>query len=105
MKSKVERVLIARGSNGTEVILATDGPWVASEIDNINDRCEETIGEGWADKQPPGLYLLELTAEVDSYHVGDGAYEPETQWDGTCRPVKPEELAELLAMKPPEESE
>lgn len=102
MKSGVERVLIACGMKGTEVILATDGPWVASEIDNINDICEQTIGEGWAHGMPPGLYLLDITAEVHGEMMMDGV-EPECQWDGTCRAVKPEELSMLLAMQPPEE--
>ena len=100
MKSGVERVLIARGLSGTEIILATDGPWLACEIDNINDLCEQTIGNGWADKLPPGLYLLEIAAEVWGQMTMDGV-EPECQWDGTCRAVKPEELAGLLGMMPP----
>ena len=38
MKSKVERVLIARGLGRTEVILATDGPWLTRDVNNINAR-------------------------------------------------------------------
>ena len=105
MKSGVERVLIACGISGTEVILATDGPWVSCEMDNINDLCEQTIGDGWTYGMPPGLYLLEITAKIKSHmDTIDGPGEPECEWDGgTCRAVKPEELAELLAMKPPDE--
>ena len=99
VQSGIERVLIARGMFGTEVILATDGPWVASHIEENNDCCCDSIGDGWTDGKPAGLYLAEMSAEMS----GSDGESPESWW--YCHKitaVRPDELAELLAMKPTE---
>lgn len=96
--SNTERAMIAKGIGGTEVILATDGPWIASDVENIND-CNLDVGL-CSLPDTPGLYLFTGTAKT---YVSGPNYEPETDWSGCVRPVKPEEVAELLAMEPPEE--
>lgn len=96
--SPVERALIAKGLNGGETIIATDGAWLASDVEYIDDSNNEV---GLCDMHglPPGLYLFTGKAE----QCGNGAEEdPYTNWQGGVRPVTMVELPELLAMQPPE---
>jgi hypothetical protein len=98
--AQIERVLFAVGLKGG-IVLATDGATVAFDVREISDSIDDL---GYCSlPRDTGLYLFEGTPTTSAYHIGDGHYEPETVWNGTVRPVKPEEFAALLAMTPPPE--
>jgi hypothetical protein len=98
------RALIALGMlNHHGLVLATDSPWLASDIDGINDFADD-LGLDTRGANGPGLFLWEGTAKTVCSNGPDG-YEPETQYDGTIRTVTMEEVPGLLAMKAPKPEE
>lgn len=104
-KSEIERALVAVGICGGGCILATDGETIAFEIEQLGT-CwvEDILGHDWF-PDSPGFYLWTGTGQLQAHMTTDGPTDPELEWDGNVRPVKPEELAELLAMRPPERAE
>ncbi len=95
--SKVERALIAVAMDGVAVIVATDGAWIAADVDNISSDPDE-IGI-----EPPsesGLYLWEGKGRQTS-----GTDEFEMEYTGTFRRVRPDELECLLKMTPLEDTD
>jgi hypothetical protein len=98
-RSQVERALLARGLHGSMIVIATNGPWLNSDIENGPGDCVEDLGLiGPKECQEPGLYLWEGTGKI--YYSGPD-YEPDSSYTGTVRPVTMEELPALLAMEPP----
>jgi hypothetical protein len=95
---KTERVLIANDARGVPVILATDGELAGFMCREVGTGAEDA---GIAAPARPGLFVFE----------GHGRYEASSHecpndrdlvWYGELRPVRPEEVAELFAMTPPE---
>ncbi len=98
--SGTERALIAVGMHKAAIVLATDGPWLASDVEQITANVDDI---GLCDTpEAPGLYLFTGYARRMFYGLEqtDGGI----VWEGTVRPVTPDELPSLLAMRPPESS-
>jgi hypothetical protein len=97
-QSDTERALIVCGLRGACVVVATDGPWIANDVENISDGAED-IG---LDALPsePGVYLWEGIGESVA-HESLTAREVETEYTGSLRNVHPDELPALLEMRPP----
>jgi hypothetical protein len=104
-RSKTERALIGLDQQGVPIILATDGPWIASDCENIATGAEDVGLVDAGDFPHPGLYLWEGYGHLVNGGAWDGPVEPEVEYVGTLRMVMPEEVAELYKMKPPEEEE
>lgn len=104
-RSETERALIGVDQRGSPVILATDGPWIAADCENICTGAEDVGLVDARDCPVPGLYLWVGYGQVENGGSWDGPVEPEVVYHGTLRMVMPEEVAELYKMKPPEEEE
>lgn len=104
MTSGVERALIAVSVRGVPVVLATDSIWIANDCEEVSDSAEDIGLADAKDCPTPGLYLWEGTGKVVNDGTYDGPPEPTIHYEGTLRPVKPEEVAELYAMVPPPEA-
>lgn len=101
-QSKTERALIARDQRGFLTVLATDGPWIAGDCENVSTGAEDIGLVDDRDCPGPGLFLFTGFGRVEHGGAWDGAYEPEVVYHGTVRPVRPDEAAELFAMTPPD---
>ena len=100
-RSGTERALIARTVSGSLVVLATDGPWITFECENVCDGAEDI---GLVDeKECPdnALYLWTGYAQVENTGPWDEAPEPEVVFYGSVRLVEPNEVADLYAMEAP----
>ncbi len=104
----MERALIGIDLRGVPTILATDGTWISELVSEISVSAEEIglCGQGKDGKpdehdftQGPGLYLFTGIA-ITTYDWESGKPDG-SDWHGEIRPVRPEEIAELYAMKPP----
>lgn len=93
------RALIAVGAGGTAVVLSHDSPWLESDIENVNDHCDDI---GIESPDGVGLWLWEGSGKLVSQNGLDGMDPPSPEYTGRCRRVEPHELAELLAMEAPE---
>lgn len=104
MSNKARIVIAISMQHGVAVVVATDSTWVASEVDAISAYTDDIgILEPKEYDNDPGLYLWEGTLKTVT-HGGYDGYEPETEYTGTLfRPVYLGEMAELLAMCPPDE--
>lgn len=97
----VERALIGTNVCGVPIVLATDGGTVFFMCKEVSTGCEDI---GLCDAAlAPGLYLWEGEARTEVYGAPWDTQEPELVFDGTIRPVRLEEVAELYAMLPPPE--
>lgn len=94
----IERALVAVDIRGAASVMATDGGTIGFDTSEISSSCEDI---GIPDPEGRGLFLWTGTAKVVTYQTPDGNYEPELEYAGAYRPVRPEEIAELLAMVPP----
>ncbi len=95
-QSGTERALIAVGMKGTAIVLSTDGPWLAFDVEEISSYVDDI---GLCDvPEEPGLYLFEGKAHSVRYSDGDF----NTTWTGTVSHVSPAQVLDLLAMRPPE---
>lgn len=102
MKDEPVKVLIVESLLGRPFVLRTDSRWCAWDVENIgSDLCED-LGIDYC-PTPSGFCLFEGLIKVDTNHVGDGQYEPETVYEGKARPVEIDELSTLLAMVPPDD--
>lgn len=92
------RVLIGLSPNGNAMVLATDSEEITTRGVGVSWYFEEIVGY---DDTPtePGLYLWEGESHLDG---GCPDYAPDTIWEGAYRAVRPDELAGLFAMKPPD---
>lgn len=102
--SEKARILIAQSLARSGNVIATDSAWVAMEVDAISSYTDDLgILTPEENKSDPGIYLWEGTLEASFSQTFEGGCEPDgTEYTGTLRPIRPEELAELLAMSPPE---
>jgi len=91
------RILVAIGVKGKGVVLATDSDWVGMDIENLSDDVDE-VGPGVDKDMEPGIYLWEGTMKMVLEGCPWDGQEWELHHKGDYRPVKPEELTELLAM-------
>lgn len=98
-QSGTERALIAVGLSGSAAVVATDGDWIGTDVDNISDSADD-VGLNYPSGRP-GLYLWTGTGRLVDNSAPDMPYEPDVEYSGTFRPVRPDELPELLAMEPP----
>lgn len=96
------RALVAVGRGGTNVVVATDDPTLEWECGDIADNCDDLgLGDGTLQ---PGLYLFEFVSGVAVWRNWHGEEDAGTEYSQcVTRPVKPEELAELLALKAPDD--
>ena len=99
-RSGPERALIAVGLGGSAVVVATDGRWIAADIDSISDGAED-IGLDYP--SGPGLWLWEGEGREALSGPPDEPDEIAVEYEGRLRRVEPHEAAALLAMTPPEE--
>ncbi len=99
--SKRERALIGTDAEGTAIILATDGGWIASTIE-VSTTAAADVGlvkdGAWL---APGLYLWEGAGAL-GYETHEATVPTEVRFRGSLRPVQPGEVAALYAMTPPE---
>jgi hypothetical protein len=102
-QSQTERALIGTDARGSPIVLATDGPWIAADVENICSGAEDIGLVDARDLKEPGLYLWQGFGQIGL--VSWDSNEVETEYIGMLRPVKPEEVAELYRMRPPEPPE
>ncbi len=99
--SRRERALIGTDANGVAVILATDGGWIASTIEVSTTAAVDVGLVQDGARLAPGLYLWEGTGAL-GYETHEATVPTEVRFRGELRPVRPEEVAALYAMTPPE---
>lgn len=102
VKDNRAKALVAVGLGGTNTVIATNDPTLEWECDEIADNCDDLgLGDG---RLQPGLYLFEFTSSIAVWRNGAGEDDAGTDYkDCVTRPVKPEELAELLALEAPDD--
>jgi hypothetical protein len=98
---RVERALIGTDANGIPVILATDSEHIAADLACAGTSAEDV---GLCGHLAPGLYLWEGISKL-SFSSWEAIAPDGTEYQGTLRPVKPEEVAELYAMEPPDQAD
>jgi hypothetical protein len=94
----VERALLARDVRGVTTVLATDGSYTDWICEEVTSAAGDVGLPEIPDDQPPGLYLAE--GRWKPYASGPD-YHTEFDFDGTVRPVTPDEVPGLFAMEPP----
>jgi len=99
------RILIAMNpTRYAAIVLTTDSDWVCNDIDAINAHVDDLgilSAEQWKDAEV-GVYLWEGTLEQGFSDSFEGGTEPDgTEYDGTLRPIRGDELESLLTMSPP----
>lgn len=97
------RALIGTDAHGAPVILATDSVVIFGCCEYICTGAEDVGLCAIKECLTPGLYLWEGEGRWEDTGSPWEPGEPEMVWRGKLRPVKPEEVAELYAMTPPEE--
>jgi hypothetical protein len=104
VKPNRARALVAVGRGGTNTVVATDDPTLEFECGDIADNCDDLgLGDGTLQ---PGLYLFEFVSGVQVWRNGHGEEDAGTEYsECVTRPVKPDELAELLALAAPDDGE
>jgi hypothetical protein len=101
-RSGPARALIGTDQQGHLVVLATDSAWVAWDCEHVCTGAEDIGLASTRDCYPErGLYLWEGYSQIGYVGAWD-CQEPDTVYHGTVRRVRPEEVAELYAMTPPE---
>ena len=99
-KEKPERALLARGLNGTIIVIATDSWGLTIDIECVGSDADADLGIVEAKECPTtGLYLWEGGWHKEMGRSLDGD-EPYTAYVGKVRPTTREELPVLLAMQP-----
>lgn len=98
------RVLMVRGLNGSCVIVATNSAWVTTDIGAVTDEADD-IGLDTPTHADEGIaFLWEGSVSLTAEFNGDGYDVPESTYSGSVRAVRDgQELAELLAMEPPDD--
>lgn len=95
------RALVGVGMYASYIAIATDDPSLEQHCQNDVDDLNEFAELDNAGVLPAGLYLGEFTSTVEVWRNGHGEDDVGPLFtDWKFRPVKPEELAELLAMRP-----
>ena len=97
-RSKTERALIAPIINGSPVVLATDGEWIASDCNEVGTYAEDIGIASPKDCPEPGLYLWTGFGQM----THDGS-KTNIDYHGELRRVRPDEVEELFRMQPPED--
>lgn len=102
MAKPLERALLGTDAGGIPIILATDSLQIAFDVREISSSAADLGLASTKEVAKSGLYLWEGYSSVEVYNGWEGS-EPEVVYCGKLRPVLPEEVATLYALKPPEE--
>jgi hypothetical protein len=103
---KTERALVGTDCRGSPIVLATDSGEIACSCEQVSSGAEDIGLVDDKDCPTPGLYLWEGTSRLETNRGAPWEpAEPEVVFTGTLRPVRPEEVAALYALTPPEEPE
>lgn len=99
----IERALLGTDLDGVVRILATHSVGIRNTVEGVGtdaDECE--LIDASRECQEAGLYLWEGTSrlELESW---DAPFPTEVVYDGSVRPVRPDEVGALYAMHPPED--
>jgi hypothetical protein len=100
----IERALLATDLGGSVIVLATDSAGIADTVDQVSTDADECgLIDASVECQEPGLYLWEGTSRLE-YENYEATTPTELVYEGTVRAVRPDEVAVLYAMSPPEDA-